>query len=420
MLAMTVVMGSPLVADVVTKEEVREQMLHVIDSAAVRYRNRLNTSAYRTLQEEIIAQSKLRLEVLNKKKRDIRLQIADLKQKMDEQEKEVATMREQKMKLQSAAVDKREAIRDILARQHLQNMVDTSGPEIFRFLLSGLQTHSLTENTLDALEQESILEVQLQLANQSQEIADRIAIEEQGLHSAAGNLAAEYETLIGRLAHAQQDYLEELDRQENAKTGLLLSQSQLNAVKNDLAKIHSEVLALQKQMARISARKVREDERKLIELGLLPAKSEGYSPENTLQDAKQMFRWPVTGPISAGFRDASYLRYFGFPHNAIDIVVPQLTPVRAAADGTIFVVRDGGQTGYSYLLMGHDMGYATLYGHVFKFLVAPGQDVKQGDVIALSGGMPGEYGTGPTSTNPHLHFEVFQGGVNVDPRSVLP
>jgi murein DD-endopeptidase MepM/ murein hydrolase activator NlpD len=118
--------------------------------------------------------------------------------------------------------------------------------------------------------------------------------------------------------------------------------------------------------------------------------------------------------------DADYKKQFGVPHLGEDIVVPQASAVYAAADGIVFLVRDGGLTGYSYILIGHRDGYATLYGHVSQALVAAGQEVTAGQQIALSGGTPGMHGSGPMTTAAHLHFEVIRAGVNIDPKSVLP
>lgn len=133
-----------------------------------------------------------------------------------------------------------------------------------------------------------------------------------------------------------------------------------------------------------------------------------------------VFVWPVKGPITAGFLDALYVRIFGVPHKALDIAVKQGTPVRAATDGIVHKVREGGAKGYSYVLIGHRNGYATLYGHVSAFLVSAGDIVKAGQPIALSGGTPGTNGAGYMTTGAHVHFEVLREGVNVDPMTVLP
>jgi LysM repeat protein len=87
--------------------------------------------------------------------------------------------------------------------------------------------------------------------------------------------------------------------------------------------------------------------------------------------------------------------------NAIDIGTPVGTPILAAAAGEIIVARQGGWNGGygNYIVISHDNGTQTVYGHLSHVLVSDGQRVVQGQVIGLSGN------TG-NSTGPHLHFEV--------------
>jgi murein DD-endopeptidase MepM/ murein hydrolase activator NlpD len=133
------------------------------------------------------------------------------------------------------------------------------------------------------------------------------------------------------------------------------------------------------------------------------------------------FIWPVDSVhgISAGYDDAEYYTRFGLPHFAIDIPTEQLTPVRAAEDGLVVEVRDGGARGYSHLLLGHENGFATGYGHLFEMLVVEGETVLKGDIVAFSGGIPGTRGAGKLTTGAHLHFEVLKNGEYVDPEEYL-
>ena len=94
-------------------------------------------------------------------------------------------------------------------------------------------------------------------------------------------------------------------------------------------------------------------------------------------------------------------------HNGIDIAIREGTPVMPAAAGV--VVYSGLRSGYGYaLLIEHNNGMVTLYGHNSRLLVTAGQHVDKDTTIALSGN------TG-RSTGPHLHFEAWQAGVNVTP-----
>lgn len=126
--------------------------------------------------------------------------------------------------------------------------------------------------------------------------------------------------------------------------------------------------------------------------------------------------WPVNPGrgVSAYYREASYAKLFGMQHNAIDIRAYQNTPIKAAADGVIYKAKDNGY-GYSYIMIAHQDGFMTLYGHVTEILVTEGEEVKVGDIIGLSGATPGTRGAGLYTTGPHLHFEILHDGTHVDP-----
>lgn len=114
------------------------------------------------------------------------------------------------------------------------------------------------------------------------------------------------------------------------------------------------------------------------------------------------FIWPVDGVVVSGFG----MRW-GRLHEGIDIAASSGTPIRAAAAGT--VIHAGWLGGYGNLVvLDHGNGLATAYAHASAILVALGQQVLQGETVALVGS------TG-NSSGPHLHFEVRVNGVAVDP-----
>ena len=95
-------------------------------------------------------------------------------------------------------------------------------------------------------------------------------------------------------------------------------------------------------------------------------------------------------------------------HKGIDFSAPKGTEVYATGDGVIQSVKRQ-RWGYGvHIIINHGYGYTTLYGHLSKTLVRPGQKVKRGQLI-------GQVGSTGKSTAPHLHYEVAKNGVQVNP-----
>lgn len=98
-------------------------------------------------------------------------------------------------------------------------------------------------------------------------------------------------------------------------------------------------------------------------------------------------------------------------HPGLDIAVASDSYIRASGAGTVTDVGEDAVYG-RFVVIDHGAGYATLYGHASTTFVTLGQEVRERQVIALSGS------TG-RSTGPHLHFEILVDGEPVDPLSMV-
>jgi murein DD-endopeptidase MepM/ murein hydrolase activator NlpD len=94
-------------------------------------------------------------------------------------------------------------------------------------------------------------------------------------------------------------------------------------------------------------------------------------------------------------------------HYGMDFTSPVGTDVYATGDGV--VEEPVGKSGYGNCIeINHGFGYRTLYAHLHDIVARPGKHVKRGDII-------GHVGNTGLSTGPHLHYEVFKNGENVNP-----
>ena len=94
-------------------------------------------------------------------------------------------------------------------------------------------------------------------------------------------------------------------------------------------------------------------------------------------------------------------------HTGVDLSAPKGTPVYATADGV--VSREKGGSGYGIVvIINHGYSYQSLYAHLSKKVVKPGQKVKRGQLIGYVGNTGLSFGT-------HLHYEVIKNGVKVNP-----
>ena len=122
--------------------------------------------------------------------------------------------------------------------------------------------------------------------------------------------------------------------------------------------------------------------------------------------------WPAHGWLTGTFggRSDPFTGEPGF-HQGLDISTERGQPVFATADGVVESSSFTGDYG-NLLVLKHEFGLITRYGHLSAFAVKAGATVKRGDVI-------GYVGSTGRSTGSHLHYEILAGGSLINPLRLL-
>ncbi len=120
------------------------------------------------------------------------------------------------------------------------------------------------------------------------------------------------------------------------------------------------------------------------------------------------FRWPVRGRVVSEFGDRNGSK----PNDGIDISVPSGTPVKAAENGVVIYAGNGLKEFGNTVLVRHEDGFVTVYGHADAIRVKRGERVRRGQDIAMSG-MSGD------AESPRLHFEIRKNSVPMNPLGYL-
>ncbi|WP_117195650.1 peptidoglycan DD-metalloendopeptidase family protein [Rhizobium terrae] len=120
------------------------------------------------------------------------------------------------------------------------------------------------------------------------------------------------------------------------------------------------------------------------------------------------YRWPVNGAVIAGYGQ----NVDGNRNDGIDISVPEGTPIKAAENGVVIYAGNGLKQLGNTVLVRHDDGKVTVYGHAGSINVTRGQKITRGQTLAASG-MSGD------AKRPQVHFEVRKDATPVNPITFL-
>lgn len=208
-----------------------------------------------------------------------------------------------------------------------------------------------------------------------------------------------------------------VDEQAEVKKELTAQKKELDS---DIREVNAIINGLKSDIA--AAEKIMKDTAKEISQGSSGNKDISFSGG---------FTWPVAGHyyISTTFNENDSIHRG--KHDGIDIAGGGISgkPIRAAADGTVYIVRNSCSHNYgkskscgcgggygNYVAIDHGKNtsngktYKTLYAHMSSVAVSNGASVKKGQVI-------GYVGSTGWSTGYHLHYEIIQNGTPKDPLS---
>jgi murein DD-endopeptidase MepM/ murein hydrolase activator NlpD len=281
----------------------------------------------------------------------------------------------------------------VALRDRLVAMYEAGSPDVISVIVgsSGVDDLAARAEYLDRLHgmDEAVVGRVRELRNQVRRIVLRLRSAKDRIESARDAIASEEHALASARA-ALQSHQQALVEARGRRV------SALAQIRRHEEELDGSVAAIQGKIAA-----------QLAATGSMPL------PAGPIQGGSGGLIWPVSGPVVSGFGPRNINGSYEY-HPGIDIAVPEGTPIRAAASGTvIFTEPEASSGGYgNYTCIDHGGGLSTCYAHQTSFAVSAGQSVSQADIIGYTGC------TG-YCLGPHLHFEVRINGSVTDPMGYL-
>ena len=360
--------------------------------------------------DENVRREEINLDAARQDSKSVQLELADLAELAEIREVELAQSRD--------LLD--EFIR--LAYSETMRYTDWQTGEIsaLKFLLSddSLANIETERGYLDVLQNVSASLI-LDLQSRQSELSTA----RNRLLAKRGELIIRQQDIIDRKTRLEQlraakQHLLDTTRGQELEYRKLVEESRAQQVEalSDIKELKSQMGVIDKQLKTLKGDLDEGDFAKLLKEQSVASLSGMIFP-----DRIPRLIWPANPGrgITAYFHDEDYKKVFSMTHYAVDFRLSQGSRVNSAGPGIVYKVKDNG-LGYSYIMIAHLGGLATLYGHISKMLVGEGDTVKAGQIIGLSGGMPGTRGAGYITTGPHLHLEVLENGEQKNPLDFLP
>jgi murein DD-endopeptidase MepM/ murein hydrolase activator NlpD len=213
---------------------------------------------------------------------------------------------------------------------------------------------------------------------------------------------------IGSAADFQRQVQQLSDKAQQLEQLLAEKELQLTQQLNDKEQLKQELVYVEQKLTGIeSAMSLPDEALELRERADIAALS-------TAARHQMLQLIPSGKPVKVGYLSSKYgrrthpVKKTWKMHRGIDYAVNIGTPIYAPADGVVELTRKSNKGSGNFLRLIHSFGFTSSYSHLKAFKVKPGEYVKKGDLIALSGN------TG-LSTGYHLHYEVRLVGRALDP-----
>jgi len=281
----------------------------------------------------------------------------------------------------------------VALRERLVAMYEMGNPDLMSVLVgaNGLEDLAARTEYLDRLHgmDEAVVGRVRDLRNEVRSLVERLRTAKNRIESARDSIAAEKQALTDARAALQSRQQELLGARADRVAALKEIRSHEEELDGSVAAIQGEIAA------------------QLAETGSTPL------PAGPIKGGSGSLIWPVDGPVVSGFGSRTINGSYEY-HPGIDIAVPEGTPIRAAATGTVSLQQSEAESGGygNYTCIDHGGGLSTCYAHQSSFAVSLGQAVSQGDIIGYTGCTGYCFG-------PHLHFEVRINGSVTDPMGYL-
>lgn len=386
--------------------------------------------------------------VLGQNTGDFNEEIDTLNQKIQAQKKQIETL-QSKQRAYSALIAEKQKEKNSLNKQlsiledsaaKLQLDIDGVNLEIDRNNLETKKIQLNIENTDRAISREkehmakllrliykqdqvSTLEILL-LNNSLTEFLNQMKYLENTNEEIADSLDTLQENK-NELEINKQALLDKKKELDSLQEDLQAKNGRLVAEKEDKEFILDQTRSSEKAYQNLLAQAKREQDQaasEILSLEKTVRDKLAQSQKNRLDNSDSSMTWPVARSyVTATFHDPDYpFRNLLGEHSGVDIRASQGSLIKAAASGYVARVKFDGSKKYAYIMIIHNDGLSTVYGHVSGVNVEADQYVEKGQIIGRSGGMPGSIGSGGFTSGPHLHFEVRKNGLPVDPLEYLP